>query len=176
MPNYSALGGNFAQGAVKYIEFPMNPNNKNSKNKKTGKLLPSYRITFRFLTNYAGNNRNAQDPVTLRGGHLGHVNTAAKIAQYVRRRKMQGPITKRPVSFLFNNVYPHLFKITRVVNENSSFPNNHFLSKVIQKLSTTTGGVKGFIRSELINANNGNAKRKKILSNFLTRYASNKRV
>jgi hypothetical protein len=175
MPNYSALGGNFAQRAVKYIEFPMNPKNINSKNKKTGKLLPSYRITFRFLTNYAANNRNAQDPVTFRGGHLGYVNTPAKIAQYITRRKMQGPVSKRPVSFLFKNVYPHLYTITRVVNENGSFPNNHFLSKVVQKLSTS-GGIKGFIRSELINANNGNAKRRQILSNFLTRYASNKRV
>lgn len=153
MVNYSALKGtNFGQRTVKYIEFPMNPNNKNSK--KNGKLLPSYRITFRQGSKYAGNN----------------INTAAKIAQYVRRRRAE------QLTFLFDNLYRNLFRITRVVNENSSFPNNSWFQKGVQKLSTTNGGIKGFIRSELINAKNQNNKRKKILSNFLSRYASNKRV
>jgi hypothetical protein len=168
------LGANFLQGGVKYIQFPINSSKKSSIN-NNGKLLPSYRISFQSYSNYAANESNATSANKPRGQRTAQVNTNAKIAAYVAKRKSGATKSGKPLTFLFNNMYPVLYTIYEVVNQNGSFPNNSWLQKGVQALSSTNGGVSG-IRSQLINGKSRNNKRKKILSNFLTRYASNKPV
>jgi hypothetical protein len=98
---------------------------------------------------------------------VAQVNTAAKIAQYVSKRRQAG------LNFLFTSVYPGIYKIHEVVNGNDKFPNT---SGFLHAISSTNSEFEPGTQARIINAKNGNAKRKQIITNFLTKYASNKPV
>ena len=143
---------------TRYIIFPVNATKTSIRDEK-GKLIPSYKITFKKYSPFYPNNNNV-------GGKdlsFSQVNTNQKVRTYAQR-KLRGQ--------KFNNVYRNLESIYEVVNENGSFSNSSTFQKIVNSLSSTNSNLTGFKKSKIINAKNGNSKRKKILSNFLTRYAS----